>query len=190
MKSLRHKYIRACVQCLLLAITPCWVAGQSLAPDLQVISDRVVSHVREEKPEWKHKTATPPIPPGGQPSTEVAIHFWTAEKCVTAEVVIEGASLGSHPVSCGIKLAIDRSPSASVALRRLTEFAISEPSAITVPVGDDGYAWRGSELVFIKGRFTFWFGVNMNMRVGNYTYNKDFLAKLAKGIADDLGAVQ
>jgi hypothetical protein len=67
---------------------------------------------------------------------------------------------------------------------RLSNFVLNERSASPVQVGDKGYVWRGSEVVFIKGKFTFWLGGILELRVGDFTNSREFMEKLAKEIAD------
>jgi hypothetical protein len=187
--KLRVKSIAApCVVCVVLASLSSSLAGQSLSADLDKVSKGVENHLRQKRPEWKHQTVPPATPPGSQPSPDVVIHFWSSEKCLTAEVVIDGVSSGKHPVSCHIKLAIDQSPSASAAYTRLSNFVLTERSASPISVGDKGYIWRGSDVVFIKGKFTFWLSGDVSLRVGDFTNDREFLEKLAKEIADDVPA--
>ena len=174
--------------CLLLASAASPLVGQSLAPDLEKVSKGVENSFRQKRPEWRHETVPPATPPGSQPSPDVVIHFWSSEKCLTAEVIIDGVSSGTQPVSCRVKLAIDQSPSASAARARLSDFALHERSASPVAVGDKGYFWRGTELVFVKGKFTFWLGGGLDLRVGDFTNNREFMEKLAKEIADAVPA--
>lgn len=174
--------------CFLLASAASPLAGQSPATDLDKVSRSVENSFRQKRPEWKHKTVLPATPPGSQPSPDVVIHFWSSEKCLTAEVVIDGVSAGKHPVSCRIKLAIDQSESAAAARTRLNDFVLNEGSASSMSVGDKGYVWRGSEVVFVRGKFTFWLGGEVQLRVGDFTNNREFMEKLAKEIADAVPA--
>jgi len=183
-----QKYIPTYILCLLLASASSPLAGQSLASDLDKVSKSVENYLRQMRPEWNHETVPPATPPGSQPSPDVVIHFWSSEKCLTAEVIIDGVSSGKHPVSCRVKLAIDQSSSASAARTRLSNFVLDERSASPISVGDKGYIWRGSEVVFIKGKFTFWLGGGLNLRVGDFTNNREFMEKLAKEIADAVPA--
>ena len=185
------KYILACVL-LLLPASASPLAGQSpshdLNPELSGVGKGIENYLRQKRPEWRHETVPPATPPGSRPSPDVVIHFWSSEKCLTAEVIIDGVSAGKHPVPCRIKLAIDRSESAAAARARLGDFVLSEPSASPVTVGDKGYVWRGSEVVFVKGKFTFWLGGNLELRVGGFTNIREFIEKLAKEIADAVPA--
>lgn len=183
-----QKYISACVLSFVFASASAPLAGQSLAPDLDKVSKSVEHNFRQKRSEWKHETVPPAMPPGSQPSPDVVIHFWSSEKCLTAEVIIDEVSLGKHPVSCRVKLAIDQSPSAAAARERLSNFVLNERSASAIPVGDKGYLWRGSDVVFIKGKFTFWLGGGLNLRVGDFTNSREFMEKLAKEIADAVPA--
>lgn len=184
---MRQKYLQVCAVCLLLASTCSPIAGQSLSPDLDKVSNSIEEYLRQKRPDWKHETI-PPGPVGTPPSSSVVVHLWSSEKCLTAEVIIDGENSGKHPVSCRIKLAIDRSESESAALTRLGIFIRSEPSANPISVGDKGYIWRGSELVFVKGKFTFWLGGSLDLRVGDFTNYKEFMDKLANEIADAVPA--
>ncbi|HEV7906415.1 MAG TPA: hypothetical protein VGO96_21435 [Pyrinomonadaceae bacterium] len=183
-----QKYIQAYLLCLLLASAASPLAGQALAPDLDRVSKSVENSFRQKRPEWKHETVPPATPPGSQPSPDVVIHFWSSEKCLTAEVVIDGVSAGKHPVSCRVKLAIDQSASALAARTRLDEFVLNERSASPLSVGDKGYIWRGSEVVFVKGKFTFWLVGDLQLRVGDFTNNREFMEKLAREIAEAVPA--
>lgn len=185
---MRQKYIPAYLLCLLLASEASTLAGQSLARDLDKVSKSVENSFRQKRPEWKHETVPPATPPGSQPSPDVVIHFWSSEKCLTAEVIIDGVSSGKHPVSCRIKLAIDQSESAAAARTRLNNFVLDESSASSISLGDKGYVWRGSEVVFVKGKFTFWLGGDVRLRVGDFTNSREFMKKLAKEIADAVPA--
>ena len=184
-----QKYLQICVAWLLLVSICSPIAGQSLSPDLDKVSKSVEDYFRQRRPEWKHKTI-PPGPVGTPPSPSVVVHLWSSEKCLTAEVIIDGASSGKHPVSCHIKLAIDRSESELAARTRLSNFVMNERSANPITVGDKGYIWGGTELVFVKGKFTFWLGGGLDLRVGDFTNNREFINKLAKEIADALPATE
>src|SRR5258705_3317968 len=107
---------------LLLCVTSSTGAAQSL-PEPEKVSKAVETYIQQNRADWRHETALPPTPPGGQPSPDVAIHFWSSEKCVTAELLIDGVNVGKHPVSCRIKLAIDQSASATAVRVRLADFA-------------------------------------------------------------------
>ncbi|MBA3711278.1 MAG: hypothetical protein H0W76_02380 [Pyrinomonadaceae bacterium] len=177
-------YIQACMLCLFLAGAACPIAGQSVDPDLARVSQNVENYFRQQRPGWKHESVPPVTPPGSQPSPYVVIHFWSSEKCLIAEVTIDDVSSGKQPVSCRVKLAIDQSPSAAEARTRLGNFVLEQRGARPVSVGDKGYAWGGSEVVFVKGKFTFWLGGGLDLRVGDFTNNGEFMGKLAKEIAD------
>lgn len=169
---------------LLLSITIFGNAQQqTLWPDLEKVSKAVEAYMQKNKPDWRHETALPPTPQGSPPSPAVAIHFWSSEKCATAELLIDGVNVGKHPVSCRIKVAIDQSTSASAARERLANFVREEPSASPVAVGEKGYIWRGGDVVFVKGKFTFWCSGGLDLRVGDFTNNSEFVLKLAKEIA-------
>lgn len=178
-----QKYLRHCIAGLLLMIGSLPVAAQSLSPDLTKVNKSLEDHFRQKRPEWKHETV-PPGPLGTPPSPQVVVHFWSSEKCLTAEVIIDGENSGAHPVSCRIKIVIYEAESESVARVRLSDFVMSENSANPIAVGDKGYVWRGSELVFVKGKFTFWIGGSLSLRVGDYTGYREFMNRLAKEVAD------
>ena len=183
-KVMFRRHIPAYVLSLLLTTTASpWLGGQSLAPDLAKVSESVEGYFSQKRPGWKHETVPPATPPGSQPSPDVVIHFWSSEKCLMAEVIIDGVRSGEQPVPCRVKLAIDRSPSASAARERLGNFVLNEQSASPIPIGDKGYIWRGSEVVFIKGKFTFWLGGSLELRVGGFTNSREFIEKLAREIA-------
>jgi hypothetical protein len=71
-------------------------------------------------------------------------------------------------------------------MAHLIQFARNEPSATPIAVGDKGYFWHGTDLIFIKGKFTFWLNGSLQLRVGDFTNNKEFTEKLAKEIADSV----
>ena len=149
-------------------------SGQSLQPDLDRVSRAVETYIQQTRSDWRHETAPPATPPGVRPSPDVAIHYWSSEKCMT--------DVGNHQISCRIKLAIDQSASPSVARDRLAEFSRRERTASAISVGDQGYTWRGG-IVFIKGKFTFSLSGRLDSRVGDFTNNAAFLETLAKQIA-------
>jgi hypothetical protein len=182
-----QKYFRQCIACLLLMSISFPISGQSLSSDLGKVSKSIEDYFRLKRPEWKHQTI-PPGPLGTPPSPNIVIHQWSSEKCLTAEVFIDGKSSGKHPVSCRIKLAIDRSESASAARARLSDFVMEEHGANPISVGDKGYVWGGTELVFVKGKFTFWLGGNLSLRVGDFSGHREFMDRLAKEVADAVPA--
>lgn len=181
---MHRKLLTICLMPLLLSVTIAHGGQQVLWPDLERVSKAVETYLQKNKPDWRHETALPPTPPGRPPSPSVVIHFWTSEKCVTAELIIDGVNVGKHPVSCHIKLAIDQSDSAFAARERLARFASEEPGASAISVGEKGYTWRGGDVVFIKGKFTFWLSGGLDLRVGDFTNNSEFILKLAKEIAN------
>src|SRR6185436_13199231 len=130
--------------------------------------------LQTNKPGWRHETALPPTPSGGQPSPDVAIHFWSSEQCAVAELVIDGVNTGKHPISCRIKLAIDESASPTAARERLANFVREERGATVIPVGDKAYVWNRGDIVFIKGKFTFRLSGGLDLRVGDFTNNAAF----------------
>jgi len=187
---MRQTVVPYLILCLLLASAASSLAGQSDADDLDKISERVESYIRQKKSGWKHETVLPPMPPGSQPSRDVVIHFWSSERCLTAELSLDGVSYGARPVPCRVKLAIDQSPSATEARTRLSDFVLRQPGVNSTPlsVGDKGYVWNGSDVVFIKGRFTFWLSGGVELRVGDFAINREFTEKLAKDIAEAVAA--
>jgi hypothetical protein len=181
---MHRKLLAIYLTLLLLSVTVSNAAQQTLLPELEKVSRAVETFVRKNKPDWHHKPSLPPTPAGSQPSATVAIHFWSSERCVTAELLIDGVNVGKHPVSCRIKLAIDQSESAFAARERLAKLVREEPSASPIPVGEKGYTWRGGHIVFVKGKFTFWLDGGLDLRVGDFTNNSEFMEKLAKEIAN------
>jgi len=147
---MHRKLLTILVLALLSCIASSNSSAQSLRPELEKVSSAVEAYVQKLKPDWHHKISE-------QPSPDVAVHFWNSEKCAVADLTIDGAHTGKHPVPCLIKLAIDQSASASAARERLVSFARDEPSATVILVGEKGYIWREG-VVFIKGKFTFWLG--------------------------------
>ena len=180
----RLQQARLLTVCLLVVAACVDVAGQSLRPELEKVSKAVEAYMQKHKPDWSHKTSLPPTPSGSQPSRDVAIHFWSSEKCAVAELVIDGVNTGKHPVSCHIKLAIDQSESAFAARKRLADFVLEERSATVISVGDKAYVWNRGHIVFIKDKFTFWLSGGLDLRVGDFTNNAAFMEKLAQHIAE------
>jgi hypothetical protein len=180
------------ILCLVLAGLASPHAGQSVAAtaDLEQVSGRVESYMREKRPGWKHERVSPATPPGGQPSRDVVVHFWSSEKCLTAGLSLDGVSYGTQPVPCTFKLAIDQTPSATEARTRLSDFVLNQRDADPKPceAGDKCYVWNGSHVVFVKGRFTFWLSGGVDLRVGDFTVNRMFAEKLAKDIAGAVAA--
>ncbi|MCA1817625.1 MAG: hypothetical protein LC746_14745 [Acidobacteria bacterium] len=172
--------------CLFYACITDAGAAQSVSPDLAQVSGRVVQHFREKHPGWKHETAQPPTPPGGAPSRDVAIHFWSSENCLTAELRLDGTSYGSKPVPCRFKLAIDQSASSVDARERLVGFVNNQRGDGFEPiqVGDKGYVWNGSRVVFVKGSFTFWLDGGADLHVGDFSVNREFIERTAKEVSD------
>ena len=180
---MHRKLLAIYLTALLLLVTASNAAQQTLLPDLEKVSRAVETFVQKNKPDWQHKASLPPTPAGSQPSSTVAIHFWSSEKCVTAELILDGVNVGKHSVPCRIKLAIDQSESAYAARERLAKFVLEEPGASAIPVGEKGYFWRGGHIVFVKDKFTFWLSGGLDLRVGDFTDNSEFMLKLAKEIA-------
>lgn len=180
-KTMRQTFIP--ILFVALTIQPCILAAQTKALSLAQISNQVEAYIQESRA-WKHETALPPTPPGAQPSPDVSIHFWSSEKCLTASLLIERKSYGAQPVPCRFKLAIDQSSSAMSARTRLSEFVMNTREAKPVPfaVGDKGYVWGGS-IVFIKGRFTFWLSGTVDLNIGDFSIQQEFMEKLARDIA-------
>jgi hypothetical protein len=166
-----------------LTIHPCVLATQAKALTLDQVSAQVEGYIQESRG-WNHETALPPTPPGAQPSRDVSIHFWSSEKCLTASLIIDRKSYGLQPVPCRVKLAIDQSSSAISARDRLGNFVMNEREhkPVPFPVGDKGYIWGGS-IVFIKGRFTFWLSGTVDLNIGDFSIQREFMEKLARDIA-------
>ena len=172
--------------CLLVACIADAGTTQSASPDLAQVSDRVERYIREKHPAWKHETAQPPTPPGGTPSNDVAIHFWSSENCLTAELKIDGAIYGAKSVPCHIKLAIDRSASPVDARERLVGFVNRQrgDSFEPIEIGDKGYVWNGSHVVFVRGSFTFWLNGGADLHVGEFSVNREFIERMAREVSD------
>ncbi|HKY54067.1 MAG TPA: hypothetical protein VJM08_07180, partial [Anaerolineales bacterium] len=85
-------YQRLLTICLLVVVARVDLTGQSLRPELEKVSKAVEAYVQKHKPDWSHKNALPPTPPGSQPSPDVVIHFWSSEECAVAELVIDGVN--------------------------------------------------------------------------------------------------
>jgi hypothetical protein len=66
--------------------------------------------------------------------TDVIIHFWSWEKCLLADVRINGRDCGTKPVPCPIKLAITQAPSAIDAETRLRDSAFNSMDGDFVPI--------------------------------------------------------
>jgi hypothetical protein len=172
-----------------MIIEPCDLAAQSSVVSLPQISEQVQGYMQRSRG-WKHETADPPTPPGSRPSADVAIHFWSSEKCLSAELRIDGRKYETQSVPCRFKLAIDQSSSTMTARNRLSEFVLSsrEGNFTPVSVGDKGYVWNGSTIVFIKGRFTFWLSGGADLTLGDFSINREFIEKLAHDIAGSVTA--
>ena len=156
------RYRRLLTICLIVVSSCVDLAGQSLRPDLERVSKAVQTYIQKHKPNWSHETALPPPPPGSQPSPDVAIHFWSAEKCVVAELIIDGVNTGKHPVSCHIKLAIDQSTSPSAARKRLADFVLEERSATVISIGDKAYVWSRGDIENRISSISFTTGIEWN----------------------------
>jgi hypothetical protein len=50
-------------------------------------------------------------------------------------------------------------------------------------VGDQGYVWNRGDIVFTKGKFTFWLSGGLVLQAGDETSNASFMENLAKQIA-------
>ena len=165
------------------------VAAQSSSVTLNDLSEQVRNYIQKTR-DWKHSVADPPTPPGSKPSTDVSINFWTSEHCLTVELQVDGKDLGTQPVPCRIKLAIDQSRSEIDARNRLSEFltSVRDTNPTSLPIGDKGYVWNGSHIVFLSGRFTFWLSGTVDLRVGDLVINREFMEKLARDIATAVNA--
>jgi hypothetical protein len=151
--------------------------GQSpAASDLDGVGERLVSFFRKERPDWEHNTVEPgPLPaPGSQPNRNVAVHFWRSDKCLMVSAVIDGKMQEGLPVYCTVKVAVYQFPSAEAARAYLGGFAERErprkaPWTLRpLALGDEGYGWRMSNVVFRRGRFVYW----LDSSVGN-SYGRD-----------------
>jgi hypothetical protein len=58
--------------------------------------------------------------------------------------------------------------------------------ATPVTVGDNGYILQSTQLVFVKGKFTFSLSGSVKLTVGDVPITKEFIEKLAKEIADSV----
>ncbi len=185
---MRLTFISLLILFVALTIHPGNVAAQAKPLTLDQVSKQVEDYMQKSRG-WKHETALPPTPPGVPPSSDVSIHFWSSEKCLTAALVIRRKSYGELPVPCRFKLAIDQSSSAVAARDRLSKFVkdAREHKPTVFPVGDKGYVWGGS-IVFIKGRFTFWLSGNVDLNIGDFSIQREVLEKLAHDMAAALTA--
>lgn len=183
MKIMRLTFIPLLILFVALTINPGDVAAQSNPVTLDQVSKQLEDYIQKSRG-WKHETALPPTPPGFPPSPDVSIHFWSSEKCLTATVHIDRRSYGEKPVPCRFKLAIDQSSSAMTARDRLSNFVRTSRDEMPTlfPIGDKGYKWRGS-IVFIKGRFTFWLNGTVDLNIGDFSIQSQFMESLAKDIA-------
>jgi hypothetical protein len=148
------------------------------ASDLDSVGERLVSFFKKERPGWEHGTVEPgPLPaPGSQPNRDVAVHFWRSDKCLRVSAIIDGEKQEGLPVYCTVKVAVYQSPSAEAARAYLNGFAERERPRKTpltlrpLALGDEGYGWRTSNVVFRQGRFVYW----LSSSVGN-SYGRDQL---------------
>lgn len=182
-QAMQQKFISRLILFVALTIDPSNLAAQTTVVSLEQVSKQVEDYVQKSRG-WKHETALPPIPPGGQPSPDVSIHFWSAEKCASASLSVDRRSYGELPVPCRIKLAIDQSSSAMAARDRLSQFFRNTYEAKPTPfsLGDKGYVWGGG-IVFIKGRFTFWLSGRVDLNIGDFSIQREFMETLARDIA-------
>lgn len=157
--------------------------GQAPAVNnLEDIGERLVSFFKKERPGWEHNTVEPgPIPaPGSQPNRNVAVHFWRSDKCLKVNAVVDGERREGLPVFCAVKVAAYQFPSAEAARAHLAGFVeFQRPrkayGGITpVELSDEGYVWNHSNVVFRKGRFSFWLAGNV---ANSYGRDEDELAK-------------
>ena len=151
------------------------VCGQApAASDLDRVGERLVSFFKQWRPGWEHGTVEPVAAPGQQPSRDVAIHFWRSDNCLIVDAVVEGARRPELPVYCTVKVAAYQFPTAEAAREHLKGFVESErqkktPGALRpLALGDEGYGWKRSNVVFRKGRFSYW----LSSSVGN-SYGHD-----------------
>ena len=163
--------------------------AQSSSVTLNDIAKQVRDYIQKTR-DWKHSLADPPTPPGSKPSTDVSINFWSSERCLNVEIRVDGKDLGTQPVPCRIKLAIDQSPSEFDARERLSRFLTDtrDTNPTSLPIADKAYLWNGSHIMFLEGRFTFWLSGTVDFRVGDLVINRDFMEKLARDIATAISA--
>ena len=174
MRRTRHPRLAPCLL-LFCALLP--LHGQTpAAAGLDDVGERLVSFFKKERPDWEHNTVEPgPIPaPGSQPNRNVAVHYWRSDKCLKVSAVIDGENREGLPVACSLHAAIYQFPSAEAARAYLNGFAERERPRKTpwtlraLALGDEGYGWRRSNVVFRKGRFVYW----LSSSVGN-SYGRD-----------------
>lgn len=159
------------------------VCGQApAASDLDRVGERLVSFFKHWRPGWAHSTVEPAAAPGQQPSRNVAIHFWRSDNCLTVDAVVDGARRPELPVSCMVKVAAYQFPTAEAAREHLKGFvdierSMRKPGALRpLALGDEGYGWGRSNVVFRKGRFSYW----LSGSVGNsYGHDQHELEKQA-----------
>ncbi|HEX8456422.1 MAG TPA: hypothetical protein VF656_03795 [Pyrinomonadaceae bacterium] len=132
------------------------------AGDLERVGERLVRFFKEKRPGWEHSTVEPLAAPGQQPSRNVAIHFWRSDKCLIVDATIDGEQRKALPVYCKVKVAVYLFPTIDAARAHLDEFAQSQRTRKApwtlrpVALGDEGYGWGLSNVVFRKGRYSFW----------------------------------
>lgn len=137
---------------LLVGLCP-KVAAQSNEAELELISQRVLNHIGQKKPEWKHEMAPPMTG-----SKLVVIHSWSGLK-----TVIDKQTGEEWPVELKMRVAITQYESVEYAHRLIKDGSLRglhleegrKPAPYTV--GDEGYKWgyRGSQIAFRKGRYLF-----------------------------------
>lgn len=177
---------------LVLLIPSPELAAQTPTTELQQIVERVEAHMLRSRPTWKHETVPPPLPPGAPPSRDISIHFWSSDSCMQAEMKIDGVNYGVRPIPCRIKLTILEKPSVTELRESVREFLRSKSGADPkeVPIGEMGYLWSASDLVFTKGRYSFWINGVVTLRVGGFRIDREFTEGLAKEFAEAVGATQ
>ena len=171
-KLIQAKTLRI-VLCLLLTATFLPVNGQSAERDLERINEKLISYFREKKPEWVHETTTPLAAPGSKPSSTVAIHFWAGKKCLAIEATIDGVERDDLPLPCKVKVSVLQAASPEKAEAEMKEFIGHEQlrkwKPIPLILGDEGYVWARSNVVFRKGRYKFY----LSSFVNTYSYQVD-----------------
>ncbi len=122
------------------------------------------------------------------PSRDVAIHFWSAKKCLTIDADINGIKRDNFPLPCNVKVSILQSSSTDKAEAEIREFIREEGlrkwKPIPLNLGEEGYVWSRSNIVFRKGRYKFF----LHTTVHNYSYpvdNSEFEQEITKAFAQE-----
>jgi hypothetical protein len=69
---------------------------------------------------------------------------------------------------------IDESASATVADSRLSSFIHKQSGLSPISLGDRGYIFERTQIVFIKGKFMFYVRGGVDLAIGEFSINKDF----------------